>query len=96
MHYEPTRVLNKVVTSSIAGALTTVLVYILTTFGGIDIPEYVVAALLTIVTALVAYATPLMEGEIRPVGHTQQVFELFQRLDAEERAKGKEESTTVL
>lgn len=81
MHYEPTRVLTKVVASGIAGAITTIVVWMFTTFGGIEIPEYVVAAILTIITALVAYATPLLPGEIQPAGHTRATVDLLERID---------------
>lgn len=69
MHYRPTGMLTKVQTSTVAGALSAILIWLLETYGRVDMPDYIAAAVTTIIMALVAYVTPLLPGEVEPVPH---------------------------
>jgi multisubunit Na+/H+ antiporter MnhB subunit len=67
--------LNKVqsggVAGGVAGAITTILIWLLTTYGHVELPDYVAAAVGILISLLVtiatAYLTPLLPGEIEPV-----------------------------
>lgn len=56
--------IRKVTYGLIAGALTTIIVWLLSTYAKISIPTEVAAAVTTVLTVLVAYLTPLKKNEI--------------------------------
>ena len=65
--YEPTRVLNKVVASALAGAITVIVVWLLNKYATADVPPEVAQSFTVIVTALIAYVVPLAPGEVKPI-----------------------------
>lgn len=67
MQLEPTKILNKVQTSAASGAIAAIVIWLLTEYGQVDMPEYIAAAITTIIMSLVAYITPLLPTEIRVV-----------------------------
>lgn len=67
MNVQPTRVLNKVQTAAVSGAISAIVIWLLTEYGQVVLPEYVAAAITTIIMSLVAYITPLLPGEIELV-----------------------------
>lgn len=64
MRLRSARPLTKVQTATVAGALAAILIWVLETYAHIDMPEYIAAALTTIIMAAVAYVTPLLPGEL--------------------------------
>lgn len=84
-HYEPTRRLSKVTagttvggtSATLGGALVMIVVWLLETYAGAEIPAPIVAAITTVVASalgtaayyLASYFTPLQPGEIRAVTH---------------------------
>lgn len=71
MRLRSARPLTKVQTATVAGAIAAILIWVLETYAHIDMPEYIAAALTTIIMAAVAYVTPIMIGEleVEPPAH---------------------------
>lgn len=62
--------INKVMNSTLAGAIILIVVYLLHQFAGVDLPTEISAALTTIIMSLVAYLTPIAPGEIKPIAES--------------------------
>lgn len=66
MTYRPTskKPLNKVSAAAVAGAVVILLVWGLRQFAGIDVPVVAQNAAIVLVSFVVAYQTPIKDGEI--------------------------------
>lgn len=64
MRLRSARPLTKVQASGASGAIAILFLWVLETYAGVDMPEYVAAAITTIIMSIVAYVTPLLPGEI--------------------------------
>jgi hypothetical protein len=66
VRYRPAsaRPINKVTGGALAGALATLLTWLVREFGGVDIPGEVQAAVAVIIGYAVSYLIPLAPGEI--------------------------------
>jgi hypothetical protein len=64
MRLRSARPINKVQTAAVSGALAAILIWVLETYANIDMPEYIAAALTTIIMSLVAYITPMLPNEL--------------------------------
>jgi hypothetical protein len=67
--YEPARStpLTKITASTLAGAITAILIWLLQEYAHTDIPPEIAVAIATIISAIVGYLVPLLPGEIKPV-----------------------------
>jgi hypothetical protein len=65
--YESTKLLNKVLASTLGGAITVILVWLLNTYAGADVPPEVAQSFTVIVTAVIAYAVPIAPGEVKRI-----------------------------
>jgi len=65
--YEPTRTLTKVYASGAAGAVVTILMWVLKQYAGIEMPQDVAAALTVLIMTIAAWVTPLLPGEVRRI-----------------------------
>lgn len=55
---------NKVTAAAIGGAITTLILWALSTFAKIDMPAEAGAALATLITAVLAYVVPMSDDEL--------------------------------
>jgi hypothetical protein len=74
MRLRSVRPINKVQTAAVSGALAAILIWVLETYAHINMPEYIAAALTTIIMSLVAYITPMLPGELDTVSSGPIVF----------------------
>jgi hypothetical protein len=74
MRLRSARPINKVQTAAVSGALAAILIWVLETYAHINMPEYIAAALTTIIMSLVAYITPMLPGELDTVPSDTIVF----------------------
>jgi Na+/glutamate symporter len=64
MRVSSNRPIDKVTNSVIAGAIVAVVAWALGAYAGVELPAEVQNALIIIVSAVVAYVTPIRAGEI--------------------------------
>lgn len=57
----------KVSAGALSGALVIVLAWLLKQYADVDLPDEVQSALVVLISAMVAYAVPIQDGEIEEV-----------------------------